>query len=129
MTRLLLAGILVGCAPAPDAPTGPPLSFAEVVEPILERSCVEGCHVTGASGPNSLETAVAYRELVDAPSREVPLLDRVEPGVPELSYVLFKLRGEQADIGGMGSRMPPDEPLISEEIELITRWIEQGAAP
>ena len=128
--------LLAACgAPAdPPAVKAPlpieaPLSFAVDVEPILERSCVEGCHVTGASGPNSLETDVAYQELVDAPSREVPLLDRVEPGQPELSYVIFKLRGEQGEIGGMGSGMPPDEPLSPEEFGVIYQWIEQGALP
>ena len=133
--RLLLAATLVrACAPppAPRPPPSPPqapLSFAADVQPILERSCVEGCHVSGASGPNSLEARSAYQELVDAPSREVPLLDRVEPGQPELSYLIFKLRGRQGQVGGMGTAMPPDGELPQEDFDIIFAWIVQGAPP
>jgi hypothetical protein len=45
----------------------------------------------------------------------------VIPGQPEASLLLRRLRGEGA------RRMPPDEPLPRADIELIERWIREGA--
>ena len=106
-----------------------PLSLATDIQPIIDLYCIEGCHVAGASYANSLEADVAYQELVDAPSWEIPLLDRVDPGRPELSYLVYKMRGEQGQIGGMGGTMPPEVELPKEDFDMIYRWIEQGAAP
>jgi hypothetical protein len=54
----------------------------------------------------------------------------VEPGRPEKSYLVNKLRGTQSSVGGLAERMPPPtagEPLTEEEILSIEAWISSGA--
>lgn len=87
--------------------------------------------------------------LVDVPACEYPLLDRVEPGDPQRSWLMIKLTAphdaryrllfepdaafEGADDprcadAGFGLRMPPAGFAISDdEIEVIRTWIEAGA--
>ena len=114
------------------------VSFTNDLQPILARTCaVEGCHAQPELGdplyPNGqaggdlvMEGAIAYPNLVNAPSSEVPSLDRVEPFDVERSYLIRKLRGD-ADI--VGDRMPQDGPpyLSVEMIDMFIRWIEAGA--
>jgi hypothetical protein len=82
------------------------------------------CH--GASGGLSLSSAVSFSNLVNTPSGGVPAVDRVEPGDPENSYLIWKLEGRA---GIVGSRMPLGGPFLSQEqVDLIRDWIEAGAA-
>ena len=46
----------------------------------------------------------------------------VDPGSPERSRLLYLLRGEDVP-----RPMPPDRILPYREVELIARWIEEGA--
>ncbi len=47
-----------------------------------------------------------------------------EPGNPEKSYLLHKLRGTHLEAGGKGERMPWGiEPLREDQIALIATWI------
>ena len=76
-----------------------------------------------------LEEGVSYDNLVDvipdnAVARERGLL-RVEPFVPENSFILIKLTNPGP---GEGSRMPQGEPsLPPSDIALIEEWILEGA--
>ena len=104
-------------------------TFTGQVLPLLKSRCLV-CHMPGAeSGGLSLHPRSAYENLVGARSTESPLL-RVSPGKPDESYLLLKLTGEHLRAGGTGERMPFGEaPLAPEDIDLVRRWIENGAAP
>jgi hypothetical protein len=68
----------------------------------------------------------SYAEIVDRASSERSTLDRIEPGDPERSYLVKKLRGDP-DIAG--SRMPLDRPggLPQDQIDGIIAWVRAGA--
>lgn len=111
-----------GTSPA-DA--GPTPTFAADVLPILQASC--SCHGAGAEAGVDLSDEAAYDTLVFGEATiGVPF---VVPEQPDASYVVLKLRGEQASVGGGGSRMPLGTPLAQDEIDAIAAWIEGGAPP
>jgi hypothetical protein len=61
-------------------------------------------------------------------SVQAPGLALVEPGDPQASYLVQKLRGTAASVGGFGNVMPPsDEPFTEEQILAIEAWIARGA--
>lgn len=78
-------------------------------------------------GGLSLEPGTAYDQLVNVGSVEADR-DRVEPGHPDKSYLLDKVSGRNALVKGGGYGMPLEQvPLTSADIDLIRRWIQQGA--
>jgi hypothetical protein len=92
------------------------------IQAIFNSRCV-GCH--GSSGGLSLSSSISYNSLVNVPSNQVPSLDRVEPGDPDNSYLVWKVEGRA---GITGSRMPLGGPFLSQEtIDLIRAWVEAGA--
>jgi hypothetical protein len=53
---------------------------------------------------------------------------RVKPFLPDSSYLIHKIEGTQADVGGSGERMPRGGmPLTQAQIDLIRAWITVGA--
>ncbi len=83
------------------------------------------CHA-GAAAPLGLrlDEGSSYALLVNAPSVEVPTLQRVQPGNPDSSYLIQKLEGRAA----VGARMPLNQPpLPAETIAVIRQWIANGA--
>ena len=85
------------------------------------------CHI-GASAPLGfrLDADSAYAMLVNAPSVEVPSLQRVTPGNPDASYLIQKLEGHAA----VGGRMPLGQPALDQAtIDTIRQWITNGAQP
>jgi hypothetical protein len=73
-----------------------------------------------------LDADHSYSHLVNVASKEVPSLDRVEPGNPDDSYVVQKVEGTAA----VGGQMPLGRtPLTAEQIALIRQWISEGANP
>ncbi len=99
----------------------------------VPRCATTACHSGGPPPPNgvpvSLDAPVGWSQLVSVPSVQAPL-GLVEPGRPEKSYLVNKLRGTHASVGGLGDRMPPPsagEPLTEEEILSIEAWIGSGA--
>jgi len=107
---------------------GPVLTFSQIQAQIFTPNCAKsGCHVPGvAAGGMVLAAGQSYAQIVGRPSQESPLLARVQPGDPERSYLLKKVRGDP-DISG--SRMPQDGPpfLSADQIEGIAAWIRAGA--
>jgi hypothetical protein len=84
------------------------------------------CHI-GASAPEGLEldAAHAYDDLVGVPSVEEPNVERVNPGNPDLSYMVLKIEGAA---GIEGAQMPFGEtPLPQTTIDAIRQWITNGA--
>ena len=105
------------------------ISHAVDIQPIWDASCTSGCH-PGNDSMLSLEAEFAWKTMVGIPSVEIPLMDRVEPGEPDQSYLVHKIEDTHLDVGGMGFAMPSFSDLLAEDdIQLVRDWIEQGAAP
>jgi hypothetical protein len=132
----LAAGLAVGCgggggggegaAPGPDL--GEPVAYSEVQAVFEEYGCV-GCH-PGVNPSLDLTAGNSYRELVGVQALEDPTLVRVVAGDPSSSFLYLKLGGDPpvADIPAIGTRMPPQAPPIDPaDLDLVRRWILQGA--
>lgn len=93
------------------------ISFASDVAPIMIEHC-SGCHLEtqNVSGQLNLQTFAGWlRGGASGPMITV--------GQPEESLLIQKLRGTAG-----GDRMPRGrDPLAEEEIETISKWIQEGA--
>lgn len=109
-------------------PEGPAFTFAQIQVQVFTPTCAKaGCHTAAAaSGELVLEAGQAYSQIVNRPAVGNSALDRIEPGNPERSYLIKKLRGDP-DI--TGARMPPDSPgsLTQEQMDGIVAWVLAGA--
>lgn len=101
--------VLVGCAGAARR-----VSYARDVQPVFNAKC-SACHPV--SFPQlDLSPGRSYAELVRVPAVGNRAFLRVVPGKPELSWLLIHPKDRQ--VRGL---------LSAEEIQLITRWIRDGA--
>jgi hypothetical protein len=108
--------------------TGAPVSYGEV-QAVFEKYGCTGCH-PGVNSSLDLTEGSSYDELVGISALEDPTLFRVVAGDPARSFLYLKLGGEPpvADIPAIGTRMPPRAPPIDpDDLDLIRRWILQGA--
>lgn len=118
--------------PPPTTPPPALISYARNVKPIFDKNCaIPGCH-SGRNPQAGMDLSTPFAPGVGAvgvSSQEVPTLLRIKPGDPEGSYLVHKIQGTQAQVGGFGGRMPLTGPpfLSDEEIQLIRKWIGQGA--
>jgi hypothetical protein len=113
-----------GTGDACEVASAPTLS--ELQASIFTPTCATGgCHDSAtASQGLVLEAGQMHGNTVGVPSEQSPGLDRIEPGSPNLSYLVRKLRGDASIIGG---RMPLGGPFLSpQEIAEIEAWIEDG---
>ena len=106
----------------------PPLTadFDSIQANVFTPICTK-CHI-GASAPQGLQldAAHSYALLVGVPSSEVPSLLRVDPGVPDQSYLVLKLQGSP---GIVGAQMPFGGPYLDQAtIDVIRQWITDGAS-
>lgn len=107
-----------------------PVSFASHVQPLFTASCSSGgCH--GGAAPQQgmdLSASMAYGNIVNVASTELPAMDRVEPSTPAQSYLIHKIEGTQASVGGSGARMPLGVPALALQTQrMIRRWVSEGA--
>ena len=145
---LAIGGALTGCAGSggggggsapPKRACKPPavltISFAHTIQPIFDRSCaLVSCH-TGAvpAQGQDLTAGVAYSQLVNVPSTEQPKLKRVNPGHPELSYLVRKIEGGPNISGVLMPNGCPGVPqngaqcLTADEIAAIVQWVTECA--
>jgi Ca2+-binding RTX toxin-like protein len=102
------------------------VDYVTQIQPIFTARCT-GCHnVAAAPHGLILDADNSYELLVNVASKEVPSLDRVDPGNPDDSYLVQKVEGTAA----VGGQMPLGRtPLTAEQIALIRRWISEGADP
>ena len=130
---LLFAGC--GTVKSPTEPlSGEPggataFTFSQIQTQIFTPVCAKaGCHAASTGGQEGLilEPGVSYGLLVGHAATENSTLDRVEPGAPERSYLILKLRGDPSITG---ERMPRDGPpyLTNAQIDGIAAWIRAGA--
>jgi len=108
----------------------PPMSqtsLSSIQNSIFTPTCaLSGCHSAGSARAGLvLASGQSFSNLVNVPSTGVPSFDRVEPGDPNASYLVKKLRGD-GDISG--ARMPLNgSPLSGSQLDMIVSWIESGA--
>ena len=132
---LFLAALLLaacGDVKSPTEPSAPPagtaFTFSQVQAQIFTPNCAKaGCHsAASASNDLVLEAGRAYSEIVNEPAVGNSSLDLIEPGDPDRSYLIKKLRGDP-DI--TGERMPLDDPgaLTQEQVDGILGWVLAGA--
>ena len=107
---------------------GAGVSFSSIAVDVLAPRCAtSACH--GGSPPAyapRLDADVAYDELVGRPSLQASM-NLVEPGSPDQSYLVLKLRGAAGWAGGIPTFMPTDAPLDESEIADVEAWIANGA--
>ncbi len=119
-----------------EPPTGMgPVSLSMDLQPLFTGSCTGAtCHVLGGPGAGLvLEDGMTWASAVNVPAAQVQktsMLDRVEPGAPDLSYLVHKLQGThlQASVLGIGMAMPANGMCLPPaDIGRIRAWIEEGA--
>ena len=113
-------------APAPDL--GEPVSYGQVQAVFDEYGCA-ACH-PGVNPSLDLTAERSYAELVGIAALEDPTLVRVVAGDPGRSFLYLKLGGDPpvGDIPAIGTRMPPGaSPIDPADLDLVRRWILQGA--
>lgn len=105
--------------------------LSSLVDQIFVPRCAStACHGQGANPPR-LDAEGAYAGLLGsggagaASSSPLPM---VMPGDPERSYLVHKLRGDAASVGGANaSQMPPDGALSAADQAAVEAWISNGA--
>jgi hypothetical protein len=105
-----------------------PATWSYISTAIIQPNCAtSSCHstLTSTEGLRLDTVESGYSYLVGGVSTE-PAQDTVPqnfvvPFRPQASKLLYLLRGQEV------RRMPPDSPLPDGDIELIERWILEGA--
>ena len=86
--------------------------YSRDIQPILTRNCTR-CH-NGDNPPRKVNLT-SYKKVIETAD--------IDPGDPDGSKLYERINEDDID-----KRMPKDTaPLMSSEINLIRRWIEQGA--
>jgi len=113
MRKLGIVGLSLGCFALAGtlAAQTPKIDFAKDVQPIFRRNCVP-CH-----GPAQQSSGMRL-------DRKSVVLGRrgVVPGSSENSFLFHRISGNE-----YGAQMPPTGALRPEQIEIVKKWIEQGA--
>ncbi|MDA1063277.1 MAG: Ig-like domain-containing protein [Proteobacteria bacterium] len=110
--------------PLPPPPGGFAPTFSAIQANVFTPSCATaGCHA-GANPPASLnlDATNSYAMLVGVASSQNAGVLRVNPGMPNNSYLIQKLEGTGSD-----GRMPPSGALPAASITTIRQWITDGA--
>ena len=131
---LLVAALLwTGCG-GDDSTLGPDgtdgegtrteATLAQVNEVFSVSCALSGCHSGGEPKADlSLEGDFAAR-IIGVASGQRPDLKLVDPGNPDDSYLLIKVRGDDEIVS---QQMPPGGTLPAEQVEIIRAWIASGA--
>lgn len=123
---LALAACTDGKESAESAADLPPTLAADI-QPIFNRNCI-ACHAGDAPASDlDLSEGRASTELVGVISAQVGTMVLVEPGSVEASYLWYKINSTHQEVGGFGTRMPPEFTMLSTELALFEAWIEGGA--
>ena len=91
------------------------VSFANDIEPLLNRSCV-ACH------GEAIQQSGLRLDRRDVAMQGGDSGAIIEPGHPANSKLVHRLEGREGLV-----RMPPAAPLSADEIELFRAWIREGA--
>ncbi len=115
----------------------PAVTLSLNAQPIFSTHCaISFCHGSNfpALGLELWSTSKTYGTAVSVRASQTPedscAKNRIEPYLPEATYLLYKVLGTQRDecVKGSGSDMPPGSGSVPEnEVELLRQWILQGA--
>ena len=115
------ASVLIGGTHSAATPPEAPVSFNRDIRPILSNACFR-CH-----GPDDKERKADFRlDSKDGLFGDLGGHAAVVPGKPDESELLRRITSTEA-----GEKMPPPKSgkkLTAAEIDLLNRWIKQGAA-
>jgi hypothetical protein len=111
-----------------DGSNGGPITLARDIQPIFQEKCARaGCHLgSSAAQGMDLSEGQAHQNTVNVPSAYQEDLIRVVPRDSANSFLYQKI---SEDNPLFGTRMPQGGTLLSTEIDLIRRWIDDGANP
>lgn len=115
---LLLSLLPLVTAAASAEPLPPPVDFNREIRPILSDKCFS-CH-----GPDKKKRKGRLRLDLEESARD-PKKSAIVPGKLKESELYLRITTDDTD-----ERMPPEESgksLTAEEIELLSRWITEGA--
>lgn len=136
---IALAALAVACdlpprvgSRLPGGAYAAPATYEGITQLVMVPRCATAaCH--GGAMPVAfpeLDAATWYDATLAVPSQQCATMSLVEPGDPERSYLVHKLRGTQGLVGGGGARMPVgDAPLDDAEEAALEAWIANGANP
>ena len=135
LTSLVACGVIVPIPDVGEATGGAfagatDVTFGTIEDNLFKNSCATtGCHGFNNDAPMSLLKTEAYDNLVCQLSVQAEGYYRVNPGNPQQSYILYKLRGTASEVGGdPDTQMPKDgDPLEAETISALEAWIAAGA--
>jgi len=117
---VMIATAILAARPTRAVANPGAVDFNRDIRPILSESCYQ-CH-----GPDRNKRKADLRlDLRDGLFRSVDDMTVVVPGKPDESELLFRITTEDDEV-----RMPPPKAaprLTPGQIDLIKRWIEQGA--
>jgi OmcA/MtrC family decaheme c-type cytochrome len=96
-------------------------------ELLVPRCATAACHSGNPPvyAPR-LDAGAGYGAMVGVQSGQAAM-NVVEPGAPERSYLVYKLRGDATSAGGSGLPMPTDGALDAADVAAIEAWIANGA--
>ena len=123
-----ITALAAGCEHAdPLDPNRIDPTLSSIQTNIFDLNCTfSGCH--GGATPQlgqDLTAGQARASIVNVRSVENAALNRVTPGDPDNSYLVWKIEGRP---GIVGVQMPFGRtPLSVEEIAVIRQWIADGA--
>jgi hypothetical protein len=96
---------------------------ADVEASVFKKSCAfTSCHIGNGAGGLSLEGSTLAK-LVNVRSVQDPTRTLVVPGAPEKSWLYVKLLPNPP----VGSQMPSGDAVTAEQLDLVRRWIADGA--
>jgi len=111
--RVACVLILSSAIPAYSGSSSSPVDFENEIAPLLETHCIR-CH-----SPNNRKGELSLETFDDLEN-----YGYVSPGDPESSYLIDIISPQQ----GMSAQMPKEgETLSKAEIQLLKRWIAEGA--
>ncbi len=118
------------CAPSvPVVPENQQVSYSDHLEPIIITRCL-GCHSDEKPEEDLVvEQGRGYAQLVGRASEQMPSLQLVVPGDVDASYLWQKVNHTASRGKGMPRTLTGSKRLPDPELELIRRWIEDGALP
>ena len=123
-----ITALAAGCEHAdPLDPNRIDPTLSSIQANIFDLNCTfSGCH--GGATPQlgqDLTPGQTWANIVNVRSVENAVLNRVTPGDPDNSYLVWKIEGRPEIVG---ERMPRGrDPLPPEAITAIRQWIADGA--
>jgi mono/diheme cytochrome c family protein len=127
--ELAVLGLVLSGALAYAAAQESGLSYANDVEPVFLAECGD-CH--GAENPKKgldLSQGRGLANMLDRPSQEIDGTLLLKAGDPAASYLWQKLTHAASEGKGMPRTMFGAKKLPQEQLDLVERWIKEGAKP